>query len=125
VDFFGNSIKALELSQQLNAMKLLSKEISSLGDPYAMFRLDDDAILQPPKWAGANNWTVQDDSMLLLGCQLYGIGHWDSLAADDRLGLTAKLQGAVKDGSKVGDKQWPQGTLSPHALQPRGAVYDD
>lgn len=95
-------------------MKILSKEVVSLSDPYNMFHLDDEAILPPPKWASANEWTVTDDSMLLLSAQLYGIGHWDNIAADERLGLSAKLQGAVKDGSKVGDKTFPQG--EPHFL---------
>lgn len=111
VDFFSNNIKALELSQQLSAMKILSKEVVSLSDPYAMFHLDDDAILPPPKWAPANEWTVNDDSMLLLSAQLYGIGQWDNIAADERLGLKAKLQGAIRDGTKVGDKAFPQGAL--------------
>lgn len=115
VDFFSNNIKALELSQQLNAMKILSKEVVSLKDPYTMFHLDDDAILPPPKWAPANEWTVNDDSMLLLSAQLYGIGHWDNIAGDDRLGLKAKLQGAVKDGTKVGDKTFPQGASPLHS----------
>ena len=118
VDFFSNNIKALELSQQLSAMKILTKEVNSLSDPYAMFHLDDEAVLPPPKWASANGWTVNDDSMLLLSSQLYGIGHWDNIAAAPRLGLKAKLQGAIKDGTKVGDKAFPQGTLLPSLLLP-------
>ena len=121
VDFFSNNIKALELSQQLSAMKILTKEVSSLSDPYKMFHLDEEAILQPPKWAPANEWTVNDDSMLLLSAALYGIGHWDNIAADDRLGLKAKLQGAIKDGTKVGDKAFPQGA---HA-RPSAALRSD
>jgi hypothetical protein len=102
------------MHQLLSAMKILSKEVSSLSNPYTMFHLDDEAILQPPKWASANEWTVNDDSMLLLSAQLHGIGHWDTIAADERLGLKAKLQGAIKDGTKVGDKTFPQGVrLSP------------
>jgi hypothetical protein len=48
--------------------------------------------------------------MLLLGSQMYGVCFWDKMAADERLGLGHKLDGAVKDGSKVGDKHFPQGT---------------
>lgn len=84
-------------------------QISQLANPYEAFRLDADAQMPPPKWAPANKWTMQDDSMLLLGAYLYGICHWDNLAADPQLGLGNKLDGAIKDGPRVADKNWPQG----------------
>lgn len=111
VDFFGANIKALEFSQQISAMRLLSSEVTQLSDPYKMFRIDEETLLAPPKWAPANGWTVQDDAMLLLGSQIHGIGFWERIAADERLELRHKLAGAVKDGAKVGDKNFPQGAI--------------
>ena len=87
-------------------------QICQLSDPYTAFRLDADSQCPPPKWAHTNNWTVQDDSMLLLGSYLYGICHWDAMSSDERLGLSIKLSGSVKDGRKFGDKHWPQGVHS-------------
>lgn len=115
VDFFGASIKALEFSQQISAMRLLSAEVAQLSDPYTMFRIDEDTLLAPPKWASSNGWTVQDDAMLLLGSQIHGIGFWERIAADDQLSLRDKLAGAVKDGAKVGDKNFPQGVVTWHS----------
>ena len=112
VDFFGANIKALEFSQQISAMRLLTVEIAQLTEPYTMFRIDEDTLLAPPKWAPANGWTVQDDAMLLLGSQIHGIGFWERIAADDQLELRDKLAGAVKDGSKAGDKNFPQGVAA-------------
>lgn len=112
VDFFGATIKALEFSQQISAMRLISMEVAQLAEPYTMFRIDEDTLLAPPKWATANGWTVQDDAMLLLGSQMHGIGFWERIAADERLELRDKLAGAVKDGTKVGDKNFPQGMLA-------------
>ena len=113
IDFFGNTGKAAEILQQISAMNALGAEVATLSDPYELFRLEADTQLPPPKWAAANAWTVTDDSMLLLGCYLYGVGQWDRLAADEGLGLAGKLAGAVKDGAKSGDKSWPQGAPSP------------
>lgn len=85
-------------------------QISQLAEPFEHFHLDADSQIPPPKWALANKWTVQDDAMLLLGAYTYGICHWENLVADPRLGLARKLDGAIKDGPRVGDKNWPQGT---------------
>jgi hypothetical protein len=102
-------VKALELQQLLSAMGILAGDISQLSDPYELFRLDADTQLPPPKWVSANDWSPIDDSMLLLGCFLHGVGNWERLADDKSLGLASKLAGAVKDGPKVGDKAFPQG----------------
>jgi hypothetical protein len=109
VDFCGNTVKALDLSQVLNAMRIVGRDVAALADPYELFRLDAATQLQPPKWGAANDWSPVDDSMLLLGCYLHGIGSWERLAADARLGLADKLAGAVKDGPKANDKSFPQG----------------
>jgi hypothetical protein len=110
VDFFGNTIKAAEHMQFISAMKLVEARVATLQDPYDLFRLDADTQLPPPKWASTNKWTIKDDSMLLLGCYLYGVGHWEKLVNDEKLCLGDKLSGAVRDGAKVGDKTFPQGT---------------
>ena len=111
VDFFSHMVKALELQQVLSAMRLLGTDIAPLSDPYSQFRLDASTQLPPPKWSQAASWGAVDDSMLLLGTYLYGIGAWERLATDDGLGLQEKLAGAVKEGPRAGDKQFPQGAF--------------
>lgn len=90
-------------------MRIVGRDVDALATPYEQFRLDAATQLPHPKWAGANAWGPVDDSMLLLGCYLHGIGAWEALAADAGLALTDKLAGAVKDGAKAGDKAFPQG----------------
>ena len=112
VEFFNNSQKALEMAQTISAMRIVGHDIAALSDPYTLYRLDATTQVPPPKWASANNWCTADDSKLLLGCYMYGIGSWDELAADERLELAEKLQGAVREGAHNGDKTWPQGAVA-------------
>lgn len=71
-----------------------------------------------PKWGRAIGWTPRDDAMLLLGIYWHGMAHWEHVAADARLGLSAKLAGAVGGGAGGGKKGGgtpPLGTPPPPA----------
>jgi hypothetical protein len=45
----------------------------------------------PAKWGKALGWNPRDDAALLVGVFYHGLGHWEELIADPRLGLQAKL----------------------------------
>jgi hypothetical protein len=109
LDFFGCAVKAADLNQHLSSMSLLAKRIDALTaaqqDPAASFRLEAAAVPPAAKWGKAIGWTPRDDAALLLGVYYHGLGHWEEVIGDERLGLQGKL-GCVlagrEDGSMAG-----------------------
>lgn len=95
LDFFGVPVKAQELLNLLAQMKLLAKKLHALESSGQQlprtFRLEASSIPPQAKWGKAIGWTPRDDAMLLLGVYWHGIGHWDALIGDERLGLADKL----------------------------------
>lgn len=53
------------------------------------------------KWVKTLGWTPRDDAALLLGVHFHGLGHWEQLIRDTRLGLQDKL-GCVLAGGAAG-----------------------
>ncbi|KAL0021888.1 hypothetical protein WJX77_011593 [Trebouxia sp. C0004] len=90
LDFFGVSVKAEDVPQQVERMYLLKKKIEAFAEPQRSLRLD--IQLSIPKWGKACGWTARDDAMLMLGVHWHGLAHWENIAADERLGLGDKLQ---------------------------------
>ncbi|KIY92937.1 chromodomain-helicase-DNA-binding protein 1 [Monoraphidium neglectum] len=95
LDFFGVPVKAQELLNHLAQMKLLAKQLLALEDagqqlPRA-FRLEAGAAPPAPKWGPAVGWGAADDAALLVGVFWHGIGHWEGILGDPRLGLAGKL----------------------------------
>lgn len=121
LDFFGCPLKAGELTHHLESMSLLAKRIDALTaanqDPITAFRLEASAIPPAAKWSKALGWTPRDDAALLLGVYYQGLGHWEAIINDERLGLQSKLQcvlGAREDlVGLVGDK----------SIMPKGETY--
>jgi hypothetical protein len=74
---------------------LLCHLTGSGQDPCVAFRLEAGAVPPPAKWGKALGWTPRDDAVLLLGVFYHGLGHWEELVADARLGLQAKLGGIL------------------------------
>jgi hypothetical protein len=95
LDFFGCAVKAADLNQHLSSMSLLAKRIDALTaaqqDPAASFRLEAAAVPPAAKWGKAIGWTPRDDAALLLGVYYHGLGHWEEVIGDERLGLQGKL----------------------------------
>ncbi|KAK9828376.1 hypothetical protein WJX81_001254 [Elliptochloris bilobata] len=117
LDWFGVSVKAAEIPAHLERMRVLARKVEALGDAPQQFRLQAVQVAMP-KWGRACGWTARDDAMLLLGVYWHGLGRWDLLAADTRLGLGAKLAVAAVEkrsrggGGKAaqGDKDLPNGS---------------
>jgi hypothetical protein len=80
---------------------LLCDLTGSGQDPCAAFRLEAGAVPPPAKWGKALDWTPRDDAVLLLGVFYHGLGHWEELVADARLGLQAKLGGILGPGGNA------------------------
>ncbi|CAL8472046.1 g11588 [Coccomyxa elongata] len=97
LDWFGTAVKAAEIPAHLQRMKTLARKIEAVGpEAHKVFRLDAVAVTLP-KWGRMCDWTPHDDAMLLLGIYWHGLGHWDQLAGDLRLGLGAKLEAAATE----------------------------
>lgn len=120
LDFFGCAVKAGELKHHLSSMSLLAKRIESLTqaqqDPALYFRLEASAVPPAAKWGKAVGWTPRDDAALLLGVYYHGLGHWEAIIGDERLGLQGKLQCVLaskeEGGGGGGDKSvMPKGEL--------------
>lgn len=96
LDFFGCPVKAGELTHHLSSMSMLAKRIDALTaanqDPASSFRLEAAAVPPAAKWGKAVGWTPRDDAALLLGVYTHGLGHWEAIIGDERLGLQGKLQ---------------------------------
>lgn len=72
----------------------------------------------PPaaKWGKALGWTPRNDAALLLGVYYHGLGHWEAVIGDARLGLQEKLAGVLAcsgsgAGAAAGGKQAPGGVV--------------
>jgi hypothetical protein len=124
LDFFGVPVKAQDLLNLLAQVRLLSKRIDALEasgqELPRSFRLE--AASTPPqaKWGRAVGWGPRDDAMLLLGVYWHGVGHWEAIARDERLGLSQKMAsvltpppGGGSGGS--GAQKTPVGTPPPGA----------
>jgi chromodomain-helicase-DNA-binding protein 1 len=99
LDFFGAAVKAEELLNHCGALKLLAKRVDALAaagqDPVRSFRLDAGSIPPAVKWGKQLNWSTKDDAMLLLGVHYHGLGHWEAIIKDERLGLGSLLAGVL------------------------------
>jgi hypothetical protein len=120
LDFFGCAVKAADLNQHLCSMSLLAKRIDALTaaqqDPAAAFRLEAAAVPPAAKWGKAIGWTPRDDAALLLGVYYHGLGHWEELVGDERLGLQTKLACVI-----AGREESSMGSAADKAnLQPKG-----
>ncbi|EIE23598.1 hypothetical protein COCSUDRAFT_47361 [Coccomyxa subellipsoidea C-169] len=119
LDWFGVSVKASEIPAHLQRMKTLARKIEAVGpEPHKVFRLDAVAVTLP-KWARMCDWTPHDDAMLLLGIYWHGLGHWDQLAGDLRLGLGAKLEAAATE-KRGKNYEAPED----HKLLPKGSQLE-
>jgi hypothetical protein len=100
-------VKAADLTHHLQGMHLLAQRIDTLTsshqDPAKTFRLEAAAVPPAVKWGKAVGWTPRDDAALLLGVYYHGLGHWEAVVGDERLGLSAKLACVVasKDDSSA------------------------
>jgi hypothetical protein len=74
-------------------------------DPCTSFRLSSAAVPPAPKWGKALAWTPRDDAALLLGAYFHGLGHWDTVVNDERLGLKAKLGSVLGTASAAGEEE--------------------
>ncbi|KAF8073052.1 CHR5 [Scenedesmus sp. PABB004] len=101
LDFFGVPVKAAELDHHLAAMALLAARVNALSDPVASFRLEAAALPPAAKWGKPLDWGPRDDAALLLGVHLHGLGRWDAVIGDDRLGLGGKLAGLARTAAPL------------------------
>lgn len=139
LDFFGAAIKAQDLLNHLSQMRLLARKVDAImaagRDPSRSFRLEAAGVPPPPKWGKDPriNWEVKDDAMLLLGVYYHGLGHWEEIIADDRLGLKDKLACVVakengatakEEADKDKDKGLPKGKMEQIILVAVGADMD-
>lgn len=120
LDFFGCAVKAADLSHHLGSMAILAQRIDALTaaqqDPFTAFRLEAAAVPPAVKWGKAIGWNPRDDAALLLGVYYYGLGHWEKVIGDERLGLNAKLA-CVLAGKDEGAASV---AATDKALQPKG-----
>jgi chromodomain-helicase-DNA-binding protein 1 len=95
LDFYGAAVKAQELLNHVSSMKMLAKKVDALTaagqDPVRTFRLEANCIPPAAKWSKQLGWSTKDDAMLLLGVHFHGLGHWEAIIKDDRLGLSGLL----------------------------------
>eukprot|EP00884_Botryococcus_braunii_P018071 jgi/Botrbrau1/4948/Bobra.0122s0026.1 len=96
LDWFGVTVKAVEVADHIRRMAILARKIEVNSEPERQFR-PDGLHVPLPKWARACNWSNKDDAMLLLGVYWYGMGRWELMAEDMRLGLGSKLELAASE----------------------------
>ncbi|CAL5201967.1 unnamed protein product [Lathyrus oleraceus] len=89
LDFYGVPVKANELLIRVQELQLLARRISRYEDPVAQFRVL--TYLKPSNWSKGCGWNQIDDARLLLGVHYHGIGNWEMIRLDERLGLTKKI----------------------------------
>lgn len=106
-------VKAAELEHHLAAMALLAGRVDALTsshqDPAAAFRLEAAAVPPAPKWGKPLGWSPRDDAALLLGVYYHGLGRWEVVAADARLGLGSKLAGLRQAAHAAAGRDGPGG----------------
>jgi SNF2 family DNA or RNA helicase len=90
IKFMDVSINATQLLARINDLADLNAHMAAYPDPYA-FRLS--VIVKP--WTNFTSiWSSPvDDAMLLLGVHLYGLGQWQRIQQDTKLGLQDKILG--------------------------------
>ncbi|KAK8958001.1 CHD3-type chromatin-remodeling factor PICKLE [Platanthera zijinensis] len=89
LDFFGVAVKAYEILNRVEELRLLAKRIKPYKDPAAQFRL----VTQhkSPQWSKSCGWNSVDDARLLLGVHYHGFGNWEKIRLDPKLGLARKI----------------------------------
>eukprot|EP00468_Gymnochlora_sp_CCMP2014_P004817 CAMPEP_0167745682 /NCGR_PEP_ID=MMETSP0110_2-20121227/3288_1 /TAXON_ID=629695 /ORGANISM="Gymnochlora sp., Strain CCMP2014" /LENGTH=2323 /DNA_ID=CAMNT_0007630353 /DNA_START=280 /DNA_END=7251 /DNA_ORIENTATION=- len=89
----GVNMDATKLLAGFEQIGVLTKLISELKDPLD-FRLPE---FQPkihlPRWPSPRGltWTIKQDAMMLVGVNFHGLGKWDQMISDKRLGLEPYL----------------------------------
>jgi hypothetical protein len=81
----GVDIDASSLRARVEDMAMLKRQIEAVESSYDRFRVT--AQIASVRWKC--NWGVRQDSMLMLGVHLYGVGAWTDILNDERLGLGA------------------------------------
>ncbi|KAG1670416.1 hypothetical protein FOA52_010151 [Chlamydomonas sp. UWO 241] len=99
LDFFGVAVKAQELAQHYAQLRYLERCASPHAGQPGGFRLLAEWCLPAPKWGKPLGWSTRDDEALLMGVYLYGLGHWDKTAGDERLRLGDKLASLAAPGA--------------------------
>mmetsp|Transcript_11498 Transcript_11498/g.28317 ORF Transcript_11498/g.28317 Transcript_11498/m.28317 type:complete len:2097 (+) Transcript_11498:249-6539(+) len=82
-------LNALSLLKRITQMETLRKQINEAETVYDYRIPEFKPYPPPPRWPPPRNleWTNVQDSMLLLGVYLYGVGSWDEIVAEEKLGL--------------------------------------
>jgi chromodomain-helicase-DNA-binding protein 1 len=93
-----SNINAETVVSRCRDLKLLYSYLHPLDDPYT-WRIPIENIRPTLNWSG--RWGPVDDSMLLVGCYLYGFGNWERMAKDPKLGLDGKF--FLEEGKKGED----------------------
>lgn len=93
-----SNINAETVVSRCRDLKLLYSYLHPLNDPYS-WRIPIENIRPTLNWSG--RWGPVDDSMLLVGCYLYGFGNWEAMAKDAKLSLDGKF--FLEEGKKGED----------------------
>ncbi|KAI9022522.1 SNF2 family N-terminal domain-containing protein [Hyaloraphidium curvatum] len=89
IDFEGvKGLNATQICDRQKELKALAEHLSTIPN-LQQFRLVTDNFRAPANWAC--NWTLKDDSMLLVGVYKHGMGNWDDMQQDESLDLMGKM----------------------------------
>jgi chromodomain-helicase-DNA-binding protein 1 len=91
-DFEGTEVDGKALSERVSWVGALESKLHAVQDPY-LFRINFKPK-KPAKWPV--DWTVTNDSMLLVGVHVHGFGSWDAIFEDDKLGFSKMIDKAGK-----------------------------
>jgi chromodomain-helicase-DNA-binding protein 1 len=96
VTFRGvGNINAETVVSRHKDLTILYGHLSPLENVYS-WRIPIDNIRPTLNWTC--RWGPTEDSMLLVGCFLYGFGNWEAMVKDDKLGLDGKFY--LEEGKK-------------------------
>ncbi|KAL2653867.1 hypothetical protein R1flu_021995 [Riccia fluitans] len=105
LDFFGVPVKAQEVLARVKELAVLAKRVKRYSDPVTQFRLKSHP--KNPTWSKTCGWNQVDDARLLLGVHYHGLGNWEKIRTDDRLGLGDKIAPA---GMSAAETPLPRAT---------------
>ena len=100
----GLEMNAGIVVQRIKDLKVLAAEMVSLKKDI-LFRMPDVHVKPVQKWSC--DWSIMEDSMLLVGVWRHGHGRWDKIELDDQLNFAGKFfLGGEKDENA--DKRLPK-----------------
>ncbi|GAB5358594.1 hypothetical protein AAMO2058_000471600 [Amorphochlora amoebiformis] len=89
----GKELNAVSLLTRIQQMETLKRQVGQSEDPLMFMLPEFNPGLNDPKWDPPRGlpWGRKQDSMLLVGVYIHGLGAWDDILSEQKLGLVPHL----------------------------------